>query len=264
MLPLPIWDGSEVTPYYVMHAAAILGAATLAAWLNRRQGIPLHVTVLIAVVGAIAGRAGARFLDILEYRRAFSVVGLFGYGTSSIYGGLVVAIAVAAVGTRAFGVSLRRFLDGSAPALALAEAVTRVGCFLAGCCYGVPWKGPLAVSFPAGSLAFSDQIERGILTAGASQSVAVVPVQLLSAAFAAVACTGLVWLFRQRHRDGVVFYVYLVFYGVLRLGMVPLRQEALASMKVFSAGFIAVGALGLALEKRRDLLTRRSPCVRRF
>ena len=61
---------------------------------------------------------------------------------------------------------------------------------------------------------------------------------------------GLLRMFLRPHRDGVVFYAFLVFYGALRLGMAPLRQEALASMVVFSVGFIAVGTLGLLLGRR--------------
>ncbi len=119
-----------------------------------------------------------------------------------------------------------------------------------GCCYGVPWSGPLAVVFPHESFAFHDQVARGLLPPGALHSLAVVPVQLLSAAVAFVAFAALLWLFLRPHREGTVFYAFLVFYGVLRLAMAPLRQEALASMKVFSVVFIAVGALGLLLGRR--------------
>jgi len=37
--------------------------------------------------------------------------------------------------------------------MTLGEAMTRVGCFLNGCCYGVPWNGALAVVFPRESFA---------------------------------------------------------------------------------------------------------------
>ena len=37
--------------------------------------------------------------------------------------------------------------DMGAPSIALGEAIGRWGCFAAGCCYGKPTDGPLAVTF---------------------------------------------------------------------------------------------------------------------
>ena len=72
----------------------------------------------------------------------------------------------------------------------------------------------------------------------------------MSAGLALLAFVGLLRMFLRPHRDGTVFYAFLIFYGALRLGMAPLRQEALASMRVFSLGFVAVGTLGLMLSRR--------------
>ena len=99
------------------------------------------------------------------------------------------------------------------------------------------------------SFAYHDQIARGLLAPGALHSLPVVPVQLVSAGLALIAFLVLLRMLLRPHRDGAVFYTFVVFYGALRLGMAPLRQEALASMKVFSLGFIAVGILGLILAK---------------
>ena len=100
------------------------------------------------------------------------------------------------------------------------------------------------------SFAYHDQIARGLLAPGALHSLPVVPVQLVSAGLALIAFLVLLRMLLRPHRDGAVFYTFVVFYGALRLGMAPLRQEALASMKVFSLGFIAVGILGLVLGRR--------------
>jgi len=107
--------------------------------------------------------------------------------------------------------------------------------------------GAFLVVFPPASFAYRDQQARGLLPPGALHSLPVVPVQLVSAALALSAFVGLLWLFRRPHRAGAVLYAFLCFYGALRLGMAPLRQEALASMVIFSVGFIAVGTLGLLL-----------------
>ena len=110
--------------------------------------------------------------------------------------------------------------------------------------------GAFLVVFPPASFAYRDQQARGLLPSGALHSLPVVPVQLVSAALALSAFVGLLWLFRRPHRAGAVLYAFLCFYGALRLGMAPLRQEALASMVIFSVGFTAVGTLGLLLGRR--------------
>jgi prolipoprotein diacylglyceryltransferase len=50
--------------------------------------------------------------------------------------------------------------------------------------------------------------------------------------------------------DGVVFFILLIGYGAYRLAITPFRIEALASMKLFSAIFVAVGILGLVWSVR--------------
>jgi len=260
MFPDRIVVGSiTTTAYDALHVVAAVVSATLAALLNRRQGISLRVTAAVAVLGPVTTYASARLLDSIEYRRPLTSSDLLLPGPSSIYGGLIAAFVLIAVVSRIHSVSPLRFLDAAAPAFALAEATTRVGCYLAGCCYGIRWTGPLAVTFPPGSLVFSEQVARGLVSAAASHSLPVVPVQLLSVALAAVACAWLVLGFLRPHSPGTVFFRFLLFYGVLRLGMAPLREEALASMKVFSIAFITAGTLGLRCARGRHAVPAPEP-----
>jgi phosphatidylglycerol:prolipoprotein diacylglycerol transferase len=249
-LPLPLLGGT-VSAYALVRAAYLYCALVLVLRLNARQGIAARVTLTAFALGVPAGVLGAHVLDMVEYwgrhgglRDVLSATG------SSIYGAFLAIVPLVWLYVRSQGVSPLRFLDAGAPAMALGEAMTRVGCFLNGCCYGIPWKGPLAVVFPRESFAYADQIARGLLPAGAEHSLPVFPAQLVSSGLAWLAFFGLLRLFRRPHAEGQVFHAFLVFYGALRLGMAPLRQEALASMVVFSVGFLIVGAVGLLLGRR--------------
>jgi phosphatidylglycerol:prolipoprotein diacylglycerol transferase len=226
-------------------------ALVLTIRLNARQGIHTGTTLGAFWLGVPAGIVGAHVLDMLEYwGQHGGIADILGPSGSSIYGAFVVVVPVLWLYASSQGVSPLRFLDAGAPAMALGEAMTRVGCFLNGCCYGVPWSGPLAIVFPPESFAYRDQIARGLLPSGALHSLPVHPVQLYSAAVALAAFLLLLRMFLRPHREGAVFYAFLIFYGMLRLGMAPLRQEALQSMVAFSLGFIAVGTLGLLLARR--------------
>src|SRR5207245_3798072 len=124
----------------------------------------------------------------------------------------LVVVPVVWLYARSQGVSFLQLFDAGAPAMVLGEAMTRLGCFLNGCCYGIPWSSPLAVVFPRESFAYRDQIARGLLPPGALHSLPMVPVQLVSAGLALIAFVGLLRMFLRPHRDGAVFYAFLVFY----------------------------------------------------
>ncbi len=240
-----------VSAYAIIRTLYVFVALWFTVRLSERQGIRASTVLGVFALGVPAGILGAHVLDMLEYfgehgglREVLSPTG------SSIYGAFLVVVPLVWLYARSQGVSALRLLDAGAPAMALGEAMTRLGCFLNGCCYGIPWNSPLAVVFPRESFAYHDQIARGLLAPGALHSLPVVPVQLLSTGLALTAFGLLLRMFLRPHRDGTVLYAFLAFYGALRLGMAPLRQEHLSSMVAFSVAFITVGTLGLLLGRQ--------------
>ncbi len=253
VLPFVALPGiGPLSTYAIVRTVYVVIALALGLHLNERLQIPARTTLTLFAVGVPLGIVGAHVLDMLEYADRYRSVGdLVGRSGSSIYGAFLVVFPGVWIYARWQRIPPIRLLDAGAPAMALGEAMTRIGCFLNGCCYGVPWDGPWAVTFPATSFAYADQVGRGLLSPDAVHSLAVHPVQLYSAVIMTVVFFLLLRMVLRPHRDGAVFFAFLVSYGVLRLGMAPLRQEALASMKVFSVLFIAVGTLGLVAGPRR-------------
>ena len=240
------------TPYTFARLAAWTSAVALVTLLNRQQGIAAGRTVALAGICSPLSILGARVLDALEYAGAYpSLAAAMARNGSSIYGGLVLVFGA----VYAYAAWLRfptlRLLDAASPGIALGESVSRIGCFLAGCCYGIPWDGPWAVTFARDSFAFRDQVGRGLVAATAAHAVPVHPVQLYSVVLAFAIAVWLVHAFVRRRWDGAVFYRLLIGYGGLRLAIAPLRIEALGSMKLFSIAFIAAGTIGLLAGARR-------------
>ncbi len=245
---IPVLNVS-IAPYEIARGIAIVSCAALATVLNARQGIPARTAALLALVAAGPGVLGARLLDMLEYPTEISFSNLWQHGGSSIYGAFFGGIIGLGVAARLFGVSAVDYLDAAAPALSLSEAITRIGCFAAGCCYGVPWNGPWAVVFPQGSFAVIDLQARGLLPAGSEKSPPLHPVQLYSAGIMLLVTAYLVFRFHRRAFRGECLLLFLVAYGALRLGVAPFRTEVLASMKTFSVLFIAIGVLGIVWKR---------------
>jgi len=66
-------------------------------------------------------------------------------------GGVVMAVLTIVAFCRFKKISILRFFDAAAPSLALGLALSRIGCFFNGCCFGKPGSLPWCVAFPDNS-----------------------------------------------------------------------------------------------------------------
>jgi phosphatidylglycerol:prolipoprotein diacylglycerol transferase len=153
---------------------------------GRRQGFDPGRLQDLAFSSVVLGLVGARVAFVLLNFRAFfeacwpSAAGPVGAGAGDRWvqggcfgplrfwdGGLVFYGGAAAVGgvvwltCRREGWAFLRFGDLAAPSVALGHAVGRIGCLMAGCCYGKPCAAPWAVRFGPGSVAFDEGLAAG-------------------------------------------------------------------------------------------------------
>jgi phosphatidylglycerol:prolipoprotein diacylglycerol transferase len=127
-----------------LHALAIVvGVAVGAALALRRAREPRLVLLAVPVV-AFAGLVGSRALFALLHGGA----GLWTGGLASS-GGVAAGLAAAWLVARRAGRPVVEVLDSIAPAAIAALGIGRIGCFLAGCCFGTPTALPWGVVFPA-------------------------------------------------------------------------------------------------------------------
>jgi phosphatidylglycerol:prolipoprotein diacylglycerol transferase len=158
------------------------------------------------------------------------------------YGGLIGAVAALVLLLRKRRIAFWTFVDMAAPAAALGHAIGRVGCFLAGCCWGRECSLPWAVTFT------DPAAERNV---GVPLNVPLHPTQLYESAGLLALCGLLLAL--GRRRPGQVFAVYLGGYALLRFTIEFFRGDprgsvfggALSTSQLIAlAGFTA--ALGIA------------------
>ncbi len=211
----------------------------------------------------IGGLIGAKLLWLIEYAPPLSA----GHWSElAIWKGGMVSCGGFAGGILGIGgyagltrISFRGILDAAAPCVALGEAVSRMGCFLAGCCWGSVTNVPWSVRFPGGSQAFAAQAHLGMISLDTPESLPVHPTQLYMLAGLLVV-TALLLLFDRRKRaHGQTVCAYLVFYGILRFIVEIFRAAArggdssrvvaeyLTVAQVISLGCIAFGLAGLYL-----------------
>jgi phosphatidylglycerol:prolipoprotein diacylglycerol transferase len=211
----PVWlelhlasgEPLRVTSYGVL---AILGAA-LACWLcvasARRGGFPAFDAFGASVIGIAVGLIGARVLYLAVNASRIPEVGWLVYlsqGGLVWYGGLAGGAAAVLLFLRGYRLDVRAFADIAAPALAVGHGVGRVGCFLAGCCWGKPTSLPWGVRFP----------ESPFFQGPAGVSLH--PVQLYEAG-AELCLAAIAWRLSGKVRKGGAFAIWLGGYGVVRL-----------------------------------------------
>ena len=145
-----------VSSFGAMVAAAFAAAFWISGREFKRKGMSADLHERIFLFSLAGGIIGAKLLFLLENISPGELLSrpldyLLLRGGLTFYGGFFLALAAAFVVTRRHGESFWKVLDAAAPALALAYAVGRAGCFLVGDDYGVASDLPWAMSFPLGS-----------------------------------------------------------------------------------------------------------------
>lgn len=194
--PLPVrW-------YLVLELIAIALYITLFHFEAKRKGIPLkHVYTLFAVI-LVFGLLFGRLMDVAQspWYYAGSPRHFFSLGEQRINGvlagGLIGTLLYSAIARLSFW----DISDARVVGIPLAIAVGRIGCFINGCCYGVPCEFPFAVVYSSPH-------------AFAPAGIALYPVQLLQAAWN-LAVFAVIWLVRKRLTiSGLLYLIFLMMFA---------------------------------------------------
>lgn len=221
MLPFRISLGWTVLgPMEIGALVGVLMAALLARRRMASRRIAASSWLDLALGALLGGAAGARlFCAVPAWIRGTEVPG------SGIYGGLAGGTLALVWVARIKGIPLLETMDAAAAVLPAGFAVGKLGCFLAGCCYGIPCGEPPGVRFPPGSLAFETHRAAGLLPPGSSTSLPVHPTQIYEMAFGVALFAGLSLLSRRSYRPGTIVLTFALLYSFWRFGIEFLRDD---------------------------------------
>ena len=222
-----------------------IAAALLLIWrrAEERKFDVQSVNTLILLILA-AGFAGAKLFFVFAHWSEFRTDPLGALGSEGfvVYGGIVCGLGAAYLYCRKRSLPFLRWVDCFIPCAALGQGFGRIGCFLAGCCFGKPTESFLGVTFPAGSMA--------------PAGIPLWPVQLFSAAGDFLLAGALLLLEKKRRGDGLLAGAYLLLYSIGRFLIEFLRADPRGAVGTLSTSqFIALftaaaGAAILILRKR--------------
>ena len=177
----------------------------------------------------------------------------FWAGGLTYYGGFLGATAAAVWLLRRDGFPFWKAADMAGFAIPLGLAFGRMGCLLAGCCFGAECSLPWALSFPPKSPASDAQYKAHDLASAHAWSLPVHPTQIYeSAASLAIAAFCLLYVHPRKRYDGEVFVWFLGLYAVARFLIEILRRDDRGGLLGLSTSqLIGVGLLLAALAIRR-------------
>lgn len=186
---------------------------------NKIEPILIQSLSMWIIVGMLIG---ARIWYVLEnwYQFSGDLLSIFKLweGGMVFYGGFIGGFVGGILFIRLANLPLRKIMDITAPGVAIAIAIGRIGCFLNGCCYGRITDSSAGVCFPARWYppAYVEHLQRGLITSGAEQSLPVIPTQLISS-FNLFLIFLILWNIRKKKFfNGFLFTLFIGLYGLQR------------------------------------------------
>ncbi len=250
-----------VYTYGVLLAAAFLLGLKLATSRARKRGLDagriLDLGIYVIVAAIVGGKVLLLVTDFQSFRANPADIMSLARSGGVFYGGLILAVGVAFWYMRCHALALWPTFDVFAPGIALGHAVGRLGCLMAGCCYGRPTSLPWGITF-------TDPFTGSYV--GTPLGVALHPTQIYEAVAEAAILLFLLALERRGGNfPGRTFWTYILLYGLTRYSIEFFRGDPRGTMWIFSTSqFISVilvplSVIMLAYLASRPLATRQDP-----
>ena len=262
-----ITDTMAVKSYGVAIAVAFVLGIFLTARHARKMGLKFNDFVDMGFWVVIAAIVGGRIFYILfnlqDYiQKPIAIVQIW-HGGLIFYGGLFAAVLTAIIFMRRRRIPVWLGGDLIAPQIALGYAITRVGCFSNGCCFGEATALPWGVKFPLGCGAGRYIGELSFAAFFSGQPDVIIrlhPVQLYAAAANLVIFALLLVAWRRRAFDGQIFWGYLLLYAVYRFAIEFLRADnqplalGLTTAQIMSVTLFACSLVAWFNLRARDMM----------
>jgi len=257
MLPVIHFMGREIGSYSIMAVLGLLTCGVVITFLARRRNI-IFANVILAMVSATVGMLIMSHVlyGLVNYKTIVEAVRTIGsisfmefvirigtaFGGAVFYGGFLGGILGIYVFLRIEkDVDKNDLFDLYAVSVPLFHAFGRVGCFLAGCCYGVESH----FGFIAEGNIYSPEVN----------GICRFPVQLAEAGLNIVLFAVLIYLFRRNSIRGLLIFIYLMVYPTYRFALEFFRGDVhrglwfgLSTSQWISIVLFIIGAIGITVK----------------
>lgn len=240
----------EIPLYGIFFYLGIAVAALVALLICRRKKVAWYDVAYSGVYTMIGGLLGAKLLflavtfpKIIEEQIPLMAVLRGGF---VFYGGMLGGLLGLFIYVKQFHMRMGELLEIYATVLPLGHALGRVGCFFAGCCYGIPHDGALSHTY--------------LYSIGSTPvGVPLLPIQLIEAVGLLLIFLLLLTVYWRGRHCGTAVVLYLTVYPILRFVLEFFRGDVergglgyLSTSQWVSLGILTVTLLFFLLRKRKD------------
>ncbi|WKY47352.1 prolipoprotein diacylglyceryl transferase [Eubacteriaceae bacterium ES3] len=225
MHPLIQISNLQIPSFGILFLIGSVAAFLLSILTARKYQLPSMDIIFFGLFGLVGGIIGAKLIYLLLNIGALitdplNTLMTLMYGGSVFFGGLLGGILGGYFYCRIYKLDPVVFFDAAAPCIVLAQAFGRIGCFLNGCCYGIPYNGICSVTYPDGAYPPS--------------GIALFPTQLTESFFLFIFCIFLLIYLKKSHHPGYTTGIYLCGYGFFRFLIEFLRNDPRGGFLFFS------------------------------
>jgi phosphatidylglycerol:prolipoprotein diacylglycerol transferase len=240
--------------YGLMIVTGIIAAYAVAEYRARRLCLNHERIFALTFWSLIGGLLGAKLLYyITQIREILSNPEILLNVSDGfvVYGGIIGGILAGFLYCKKAKLNFLQYFDLVIPSVALAQGFGRIGCFLAGCCYGAETTSPWGIVFHE--------------SAFAPNGVRLVPTQLISSGLDFLNFFVLLILAGKKKADGQIAGFYLIFYSAGRFVLEFFRGDlirgsvgGLSTSQFISIFTFAVGCVIVLVQTHRARDIRKS------
>lgn len=238
----------EIHAYGLMLAISFMVGIYWAMARAPKRGIEKNDILDLSIIVVICAIVGSRFFYVITHLDEFKgrwtdtfnplqSSGQVGLSGLSMLGGVVLVLIALVAYCRIKHISILKLCDTLAPTFALGIGLTRIGCFLNGCCFGRPGDLPWCVKFPLNSPAGS-----------VLQNTLIHPTQLYASLYGFVILGIILLADRKKRPDGYLLALFFMLYGAARFFIDFVRYyEASVQFHFLGAAFTFNQAISFVL-----------------
>ncbi len=218
-------------PFYgvLIVLSIVLGLLYIYKSLYREKKYDKNIFLFILMYVLFAFIIGKLYTVIISIGK--ENLNIFTAGLSS-YGGLIGVVLAAIIFEKILPLN-NNLIKYTVISLPLTYGIGKIGCFLAGCCYGIPYDGIFSITYPFGL------------------NIPLFPIQLLEAILFLI----LFFLLDKFKNGKYIIYIVLISSSILKFLLDFLRYEhmfmRITSNQIFSAVLVIVSVICLVIKKSR-------------
>lgn len=184
---------------------------------------------------------GAKYFTLLtnfnKYKNNidFNKIGLSSYGAAI---GIIILLIIFA---KQYKKNFKDLINNILPAIPLMYGISKIGCFLAGCCYGIKYNGPLSITYK--------------YSLSAPKNISLLPIQIIE-----TITFILIYLYisKKKKENKNIIGITLLLCGLSKFLLDYLRMnhidKILTVNQIVSIPFIIIGLILYFKEKSREFL----------